>query len=574
MPNINFNPSAFNASNSQSPRMSSLSSDKEALLEKKIKAISQDELEKQLQVRAQQTGLGYVNLKGVSVPADYLKIISQDISQQHRVVCFYYAEFQEMRLACVDPQDEWLGELVNDLKERFKVPQVKIYLTSQQSFDSAAAQYSKIPKLKEVVDRVEITAQDLGQVSLGISRLQDLEIKLKEISLTQLVTLLISTGLIVNASDIHIEAEESDIKIRYRIDGILHTAATITKDKWKHLISRLKLVSGLKINIDKEPQDGRFDIQLEDDRVSVRVSTLPTVFGESVVMRLLRSKQAGLKFEDLGLTGNNFELLAKEIHKPNGMIVVTGPTGSGKTTSQYAILNKLNTEAAKILTIEDPIEYELTGINQSQVNPSKGYTFAKGLRSLVRQDPDIIMVGEMRDLETVEIALNAALTGHLVVSTLHTNDAAGAIPRFLAMGAKPYLLAPALNIVIAQRLVRKLCECKKPAGLSKDLDEQVLKNLENLPESIKIKVDFNNFEFFEHAGCDKCSGLGYRGRIGIFEIMPIDADFERLILSGQLSEYEVRDLMKKKGVISMAQDGLLKALQGMTSVEEVFRVAG
>lgn len=548
------------------------SEDKRSQLETKMKSIAQDELEELLKAKAARTGLGYVNLKGVAIPSEYLKIIDEQDARQHQALCFYYSEHKEMRLCCVNPDDGWLAELITKLSQQYGA-QIKLYLTSQHSFEFAVAQYVKIPKIKQMGEKVEITAEDLKQFSAQISRLQDLQDKIEGVSLSQLVSLLVSTGLKTGASDIHVEAEEHDIKVRYRIDGILHTAANISKDKWKQLISRVKLLSGLKINIEKEPQDGRFDIELENDRVSVRVSTLPTAFGESVVMRLLRSKSIGLQFEDLGLRGDNFELLSKEIHKPNGMIVVTGPTGSGKTTTLYAVLNKLNSEETKILTIEDPIEYELQGVNQSQINPSRDYTFAKGLRSLVRQDPDIIMVGEMRDLETVEIALNAALTGHLVLSTLHTNDAAGAIPRFLAMGAKPYLLAPSLNAIIAQRLVRKLCACKKTAKLTKELEEHVNKTLSTLPESIKVAVDLSNPFFYDSQGCDKCNGLGYSGRLGIFEIFPVDADMERLILSGAISEYEVNDFMKQKGILSMAQDGLLKAFEGITSVKEVFRVA-
>ncbi|HQA63836.1 MAG TPA: GspE/PulE family protein, partial [bacterium] len=323
------------------------------------------------------------------------------------------------------------------------------------------------------------------------------------------------------------------------------------------------------------PQDGRFSVFLTNDRIDLRVSALPTAFGESIVIRLLMSSAVNLSFDDLGLRGGAFQILEREIQRPNGMIVTTGPTGSGKTTTLYAILKKLNKPETKIITIEDPIEYELKGINQSQVN--KDYTFAKGLRSIVRQDPDIIMVGEIRDLDTAEIAIQAALTGHLVLSTIHTNDAFGAIPRFLSMGAKPFLLAPALNVAIGQRLVRRVCDkCKTEIELSAEFKERVsklLSELPNKPEYEPYKKDIEQLKFYQGAGCENCQGLGYKGRIGIYEIMPIDGEIENKITKGDLSEYEIKALAKEKGVVTMAQDGLLKALDGITSVEEVFRVS-
>jgi type II secretory ATPase GspE/PulE/Tfp pilus assembly ATPase PilB-like protein len=310
----------------------------------------------------------------------------------------------------------------------------------------------------------------------------------------------------------------------------------------------------------------------KDDRVDIRASFLPTNYGESVVMRLLRSGAVGLTYEELGIQGKAFAQLTEEVKRPNGMIITTGPTGSGKTTTLYAILKKLNKKETKIITIEDPIEYQLAGINQSQT--SERYTFAKGLRSIVRQDPDIIMVGEIRDLETAEIAIQAALTGHLVLSTIHTNDAAGTVPRFLSMGAKPFLLAPALNAMIGQRLVRRICKhCKKEVKINDNDYEKTKSILEKLPPEDIKKVNFKNMKFYQGDGCEACQGIGYRGRIGIYEIMVMDEEIEKLILSGKVSEYDMRNLAAQKGMVTMVQDGLLKALDGITSIEEVFRVS-
>jgi type II secretory ATPase GspE/PulE/Tfp pilus assembly ATPase PilB-like protein len=281
-----------------------------------------------------------------------------------------------------------------------------------------------------------------------------------------------------------------------------------------------------------------------------------------------------LAFEDLGLRGSTYQILKKEVERPNGMIITTGPTGSGKTTTLYAIINKLNNEETKIITLEDPIEYRVKGVNQSQVDQSRDYTFAKGLRSILRQDPDVVMVGEIRDAETANIAIQAALTGHMVVSTLHTNDAAGALPRFLSMGVKPFLLAPALNAIIGQRLVRKICEkCKKEVQLDSERIEKIKTLLRDIPSSAEVKIDFNNLKFYQGEGCPACQGLGYYGRIGIYEVLKVNAEVEKAILGGDLSEYKARELSQGQGMITMVQDGLLKALDGITSVEEVFRVA-
>ena len=316
-----------------------------------------------------------------------------------------------------------------------------------------------IPKIRKYNRNIEITENDLNKFSEKFTSFQDLQAKIDEAQVGDIVNMIIAASIKSNSSDIHIEAEEKIIKIRFRIDGVLHDVASINKDLWKKIISRMKVLAQVKINIDNKPQDGRMSITTKKEKIDIRVSFLPTNFGESVVMRLLRSNSIGFSFEDLGIRGSDFNNLKKEILRPNGMIITTGPTGSGKTTTLYAILKKLNNQETKIITIEDPIEYQLKGVNQSQT--SEKYSFADGLKSIVRQDPDVLMVGEIRDLETAEIAIQASLTGHLVLSTIHTNDAAGTVPRFLSMGAKPFLLAPALNAMLGQRLVRRICKnCK------------------------------------------------------------------------------------------------------------------
>ncbi|MBU4360502.1 GspE/PulE family protein [Candidatus Parcubacteria bacterium] len=548
-------------------------------LDIKMQEMKQKEMDEQLKNKAQQMGFGFVDLKGIPVPSDVLQRIPLQEVKEKKVVCFYYAPHKTARLATLKTLAEEISALQKEFEERLKIP-VEMFLTSENSFAEVLKQYEAAPKIKKTTGGVEIEPDDLEKFSNKLSSLEEVANLISSASTTELVAVVVAAGLKTNSSDIHIEAEVDGIKLRYRIDGVLHTAAVLEKSIWQNLISRLKLLSGLKLNIEARPQDGRFSIQTTDDKIDVRVSTLPTAYGESVVLRLLLSKMANLKMGDLGLNQQAFEMLQRQIKRPNGMIITTGPTGSGKTTTLYGVLNKLNDSETKIITIEDPIEYEVKGVNQSQINESKEYTFAKGLRSIVRQDPDIILVGEMRDLETVDIALNAALTGHLVLSTLHTNDAAGAIPRFLAMGAKPYLLAPALNLIVAQRLVRKLCEkCKEKIELDDNAKDKINNILQSLDESgirnQKLEIrDLNDVNFYKAVGCEECNKLGYNGRIGVFEMFEMSKEIEEIILSSEVSEYKIRGIAQKNGMITMAQDGILKAMQGITSLEEVFRVVG
>mgnify|MGYP001596331141 CR=1 FL=1 len=540
-------------------------------LREKIREITIKEKEEETEKKAAFIGLPYINLVGFGTGPDALSTIPKQQSKELNTICFFN-DGKEIRLGTVEQTDE-VKKLEVELKEKH-FAHVATYLISQNSFDHAFKLYDALPEIRKFIKGIEITEEEINKFEKEIKTFQDLNERIKKVSITELVTLIIAGAIKSRASDIHIEAEEHDIKVRYRIDGVLNDVAIIDKEIQTKITSRIKQLAKLKINIVDRPQDGRFAIFLKNDRIDVRVSALPTGFGESIVIRLLVASTVGLSFEELGLRGRSYKTLEREIKRPNGMIITTGPTGSGKTTTLYAILKKLNDQETKIITIEDPIEYELGGINQSQV--TKEYTFAKGLRSIVRQDPDIIMVGEIRDLETAEISIQAALTGHLVLSTIHTNDAFGTIPRFLALGAKPFLLAPALNVAIGQRLVRKICEnCKQEVKLDKESSERVKKLLSLLPEEDKkeYKIDLDKLKFYKGQGCEVCQGLGYKGRIGIYEIMPIEGEIEDTIIKGNLSENEIKEMAVKLGVMSMVQDGLIKASEGITSVDEVFRVA-
>ncbi|MFA6027321.1 MAG: GspE/PulE family protein [Patescibacteria group bacterium] len=540
----------------------------------KMVDIDLDTREREAEKIAAENGMPYINLKGFPISPEVISLIDESEAQAKQVLCFFQLE-NEIRIAATDPNNDAVIEIVARLQKRFPEAHIVLYLTSQHSFSLAFAMYKNVAKVRKIISDIIITEGDIKRVQGELTSFGVFEKRLMEVNLTEMFIVVIAMALKVGSSDIHIEAEEKDVAIRYRIDGLLQVAARIPATIWPRLISRIKTMSGLKINVTEIPQDGRITIQFTNDKMDIRVSTLPTAFGESVVMRLLKSSSVGLSFEQLGLRPSAFKRLEQEIKRPNGMVVTTGPTGSGKTTTLYAILNKLNQPDVKIITLENPIEYRLQGVAQSQIEQGKGYTFAKGLRAILRQDPNVVMVGEIRDLETAETAIQAALTGHLMLSTIHTNDAAGAIPRFLSMGVAPYLLAPALRAVIGQRLVRKVCEhCKAPVNLNLELLERVKKVLASIPENSGEKVpDFSTLKFYKGTGCDKCHKSGYSGRIGIYEVFSMSKEIETITLSGAVSEYQMREVTQKAGMLSMVQDGVLKAVEGMTTPEEVFRVA-
>jgi type II secretory ATPase GspE/PulE/Tfp pilus assembly ATPase PilB-like protein len=428
---------------------------------------------------------------------------------------------------------------------------------------------------EEITKQVKISSQSLSSTK-EIKNVSDFKKAIEENiekSLTEIIETVLGGAIRLKSSDIHFEPRKEDVNLRVRVDGILHDVFVFSRKKYQKIINRIKLLSGVKLNISDRPQDGRFSILVEDNAIEVRVSTLPSEYGETSVLRLLDPKNL-ISVSDLGLRKDLLELFNKQIKKPNGMIVVTGPTGSGKTTTLYAFLKKIRDPKIKVITIEDPIEYHLEGISQTQVDPKKGYDFASGLRSIVRQDPDAILVGEIRDLETTEISLQAAMTGHLVLSTLHTNDAAGTVTRMLSLGAKPVNIAPALNIAIAQRLVRKVCDkcCKKEKPSPEEL-KKIKSKLKNLPKSVKAPKINKDTKIPKAQGCPACNGTGYRGRIAIFEAFLIDGKMEEFILTSP-SVSALKEKAIKQGMATMEQDGLLKVLEGVTTIEEIERVAG
>ncbi|HNU96195.1 MAG TPA: GspE/PulE family protein [Candidatus Magasanikbacteria bacterium] len=546
------------------------SDDVQEQLSQKIKTIRQKGREEDTEKKAKELGLPYINLYGFPVSAESLRLIPESVAREKNLICFYSLP-DKIKLAVTDLDDS-LKEYAYQLGEKGHA-ETEIYLISQNSLDYVLKLYANLPVIKPVSKEINITEEELNKYQVEMNNIQSLEEKFKNINITDILTLIIASALKLNSSDIHVEAEEKGIAVRYRIDGVLHDVANLPIEQWKRFVSRIKLLAALKINITDKPQDGRVTLKLPSGNIDVRVSTMPTTYGESVVMRILFSGSKGVTFDDLGFYGDSYERLKREVERPNGMIITTGPTGSGKTTTLYAILRTLNKPGVKIITLEDPVEIKMEGVNQSQVDPSRDYTFAKGLRSILRQDPDICMVGEIRDLETAEIAIQAALTGHLMLSTIHTNSASGALPRFLSMGVKPFLLAPSLNAIIGQRLVRRTCpKCIEEIKIDDEKMARVKEQLEKLPENEKNKIDFDNLKFYHGKGCEACSGLGYKGRIGIYEIFTMNKEIEEIILTGQTSEYAIQEIAVKNGMVTMVQDGILKALNKVTTVEEVFRV--
>lgn len=542
----------------------------QAKLAKKIEEIANKDEERAVEAKAGELGMSYINLSTFPVSSEALRALPEVQAREMKTVCFYFTP-EELKLGTVAFSDE-VRELAYQLAERHHA-KAEVYIISPHSFEHVMGLYANLPIVKPITKDINITDEELERFKVGVNTLASLEEHFQNISITDILTFMIATALKVNSSDIHVEAEEEGIAVRYRIDGVLHDVAKLPKEEWKRFVARIKLLAALKINVNDRPQDGRVTLKLSSGSLDIRVSTMPTIHGESVVMRILHSGSKGVTFDELGLRGDAYERMKREIDRPNGMIITTGPTGSGKTTTLYAILRTLNVPGVKIITLEDPIEIKMEGINQSQVDPSHDYTFAKGLRSILRQDPDICMVGEIRDLETAEISIQAALTGHLMLSTIHTNSASGAIPRFLSMGVKPFLLAPSLNSVIGQRLVRKICEsCREEVALGAEKLERVKQHLSTLPPAEQGNVKLEDLHFYQGKGCEACSGLGYKGRIGIYEIFTMTKEIEEVILSAKVSEYTIQELAVKNGMVTMVQDGLLKALDKITTVDEVFRV--
>lgn len=533
--------------------------------------ISQDNLRR---MQAYVLGIPFVDLKSKKIPFETLSLIPEPVARNHNIVAFKKDE-NTLEVAMLDVDDLSAIDFVKKKVDLKIVPR----LTDSESMKNAIIQYQKSLKaefgdiIQKESDTLKTIAEETGE---GASE-EDLKKIAEDLPVIRIVDTLLKHAILQNASDIHIEPMEDQLLVRYRIDGMLHDAMVLPRNAEASITARIKVLSNLKLDEKRLPQDGRFKIDMNGEKVSFRVSLLPTYYGEKTVMRLLRESVSGFTLEYLGFHGEGLERIHHATTMTTGMILTTGPTGSGKTTTLYTVLDILNKPDVNISTIEDPVEYQMKRINQTQVKPDIGFTFASGLRTLVRQDPDIIMVGEIRDNETASLAVNAALTGHLVLSTLHTNSAAGAIPRLLDMKIEPFLLVSTLEVIVAQRLVRKLSENKEKYFLSKDEIASLSKivNLDRILEAlrtekiVKANDDWNKIPFWKPVVSKDDDG--YKSRVGIHEVLKVSQSIKNLIIKGATSG-EIEDQAKKEGMLTMIEDGIFNAVQGNTTIEEVLRV--
>ncbi|MEI7690228.1 MAG: ATPase, T2SS/T4P/T4SS family [bacterium] len=553
---------------------------------------------------AKELNVPYIDLSKEAVTREALEKLPERVARRYQAAVFG-EENGQTKVAMSDPDNV---ESVQFIEKQLGYD-IKIYLATLSDIGGVLELYreglsTEISKaIKETEDEISVEKEELEKDASS----DHVEAIITEAPISRAVNILIEYAIKSRASDIHIEPRESFVQVRYRVDGILKDTMTLPRALMSSIISRIKILANLRIDEHRIPQDGRIKIKLAGRSISIRVSTLPVMDGEKIVMRLLDETSKALTLEDLGFQGQSIIIIKKALDRPHGMLLVTGPTGSGKSTTLYSVVSALNGIGVNISTIEDPVEYRIAGVNQTQVNTKVGMTFASGLRALLRQDPNIIMVGEIRDSETAEIAVHSALTGHVVLSTLHTNNAAGCLPRLLDMNIEPFLISSTVNAVIGQRLVRKICpHCSESYSPDPEVTEEISRDFNLRRETfaskdkslfkiertkdtdMEIKLRDKIFDikaerqnksakkpihltFHQGKGCNKCDNSGYLGRVGIYEVIDVDDDVGKLIIS-HASTTEIQDLAVSKGMISMQQDGFLKALEGITTFEEVLRV--
>ena len=541
-------------------------------LEKKLIEIELKREEEHYRKIAQTLNLPFSDLKTVPISTEVLILISEEDARSSKLAIISRSG-AKLIAAAVNPELPETKKVLEQLKNRgFSV---SFIIVTPSTLSQVWDRYATTKQIKTFESgTVNIREEELELFQEQILNVADLRDKVTKISATKMLEILIAGALKIGASDIHFEPETEKVRLRYRLDGVLSDIVAIDVLSYEKILNRVKIVSNLKLNIHGAPQDGRFTINQKNAVIEVRVSILPSEFGETVVMRLLDPRTIKEGLEQLGIREDLLVLIKEQISKPTGAILTTGPTGSGKTTTLYAFVRHLNNPGTKIITIEDPIEYHIQGISQTQVEPEKGYGFANGLRAIVRQDPDIILVGEIRDAEAADIALQAALTGHLVFSTIHTNNAAGTIPRLIDLGVKPEIIAPAISMAIAQRLVRKLClKCR----VQDTPPQETLKKIETVLGPLKAKFKLPAFnaslKIFFPGKCKECNEMGYRGRLGIYEAFVMSKAMEKLILKSPAIS-DIENLAVSEGMVTMLQDAYLKMLGGLTSLEEIGRIIG
>lgn len=519
------------------------------------------------QARATFFNLPYIDLRSGSIPSEAASFIPKESITFYNLAPFEFKD-NVLKVGVTDPTNLQALQALEFVGQKQGV-QVQIYLASRSSID---VMVGRSKNLTSVVGEALQDFQVQRDKETAPKTQSQAQSNIEGAPIVRIVDVILSNAIEANASDIHIEPSDTDVRVRYRIDGILHTSLMLPKHVHPAIISRLKILSNLKIDESRLPQDGRFHVDVGGKSVDLRVSILPLIYGEKVVMRILDKSGKVPTLEDLGIRGKTLEWVLENIKKTHGIFLITGPTGSGKSTTLYSILSMINTMAVNIVTLEDPVEYFIEGINQSQINAEIGLTFAAGLRSILRQDPNVIMVGEVRDKETAELAVHAALTGHLVFSTLHTNNAIGAMPRLIDMEIEPFLLTASVNLVVAQRLVRKICQnCRREQPVPESVVAQLKSELVGVPDVYYETIEKDKIQFYKGEGCEKCERTGYRGRLGIYEALSIVPEIQDLILAKEPSG-KILEVANKQGMISMRQDGIIKVLRGETTLEEVVRV--
>lgn len=546
--------------------------EKKAILAEKRAIVVIDEIGK-IQQEAEKLKIPYL-AKSISVLDEVLKIIPEDIAKGNQMIAFEKTGTL-VKVGLVEPQDINALNVLRFISEKTQL-RFEVNLISPLVFRDMVTQYSGSAEkvIEEAVEALRNEDEnDEEFLTEGVSRSKN---NVQSAPVTKLLSVIIRHAIEGKASDIHMEPFDKEYRIRFRVDGVLYSSLTVPLEVGKAVISRVKILANLKIDEKRKPQDGRFNVIESGHPVDFRISTLPVMEGEKVVMRLLDKENKLASLENMGIVGRCGDILVRSIQEPFGIILITGPTGSGKSTTLYSCLEVLNREDRNIVTLEDPVEYTIAGINQSQINPEIGYTFASGLRSILRQDPNVIMVGEIRDNETAELTIHAALTGHLVLSTLHTNSSIGAIPRLIDMGVEAFLLASSLRVMAAQRLVRRICEkCKHEVKVSDKIKEYLLSQIKEIPaeDLARYGVDLSKpVTLFEGSGCESCGKLGYNGRIAIFEAIEVDSGMKDIISEQNGGEQFVKEYAKKQGMITMKQDGILKAITGKTTFSEIERV--
>lgn len=541
----------------------------------RIDELKKREEEDVAKLLASRYGIGYLDLAPIPINTDALRIIPEDLARETNTAVFQEVN-KKIQVAVLSPNHEKTIALLKKLSEDGYIPVV--FMVSKASLEKAWDRYKDLSYASESrAGAFDISDEQILALTAKIKTIKDVKTEIDNLlgvkqtyKISKIMEIMIAGALSLSASDIHLEPEEVNVRMRYRLDGVLVDIIEINAENYNLLLSRIKLLSGLKLNVKDEAQDGRFSVKIKDSDIEIRTSILPGNYNESIVLRLLNPKTIAVPLEELGIHPRTLATLITQIERPNGMLLITGPTGSGKTTTLYAFLKKINNPEVKIITIEDPIEYHLNGIVQTQVEDDKGYTFLLGLRSALRQDPDVIMVGEIRDKETANTAIDAANTGHLVFSTLHTNSAAGAFPRLIGLGVNPKIISSALNVAMAQRLVRKLCPfCKKEKVLSGDEKKTFERVISSITDPTYM-TGIQKEKIWEAVGCEKCHE-GFKGRIAICETILMSSKVEAVIIENP-SEREVKEASLEQNLLDMRQDGVIKILQGVTSLDELKRV--